>query len=638
VVYALGLASELHEVARFSGPRFVAASGNGALVVRGSCAPTAAAAEGTRSYCILGRDGRTREVGVRGEIGAERLVALDDGRTVVLVPPRLGMAGRLNIISGDKVEQHELRIPDEPRRSAKAARRGLWLEGFEQRGKNAVGGWVEAGGPVVGVKVRLDGEVTLGELYDEGGDVLVSGPLALGVNDSGHALESTDGGMRWQELEVPSLPESPGDAKTRGCTPVGCALRTWLRVGWGKPAVAGDLEPAPTPDPVAVEVDAVEPLRLSCRLVTLPASPKAGPRPAPESVGDYSSWRPFRDVPPPPLGKDQIGVDKGTYSNSTVNAHGYVWGPRGADWTRTGSWLVRFDDRFDAAGGVRSSAITRSPWPDAATATEAIGAQGHGGYWRWFAVADAGGTGALVSICGQGGPNVCATYSVSAERPIVPLKITAASRPPANNGAAKIGEAWYFVVDGGAAGLELWRSDAHDSLMLKRYRRVSDTRQAGLPEVSLVRTALGGELGLLVTVPGDEVTGAVGRWVVYPLDGDRGTLDDPVSLGPARVVGPLRRCHPYEDGWLADVRPEPQTVVRLRGAYGYVDQIDFRLRLTSSGACVQSLAGRAGRGFSKQERDAEGFDDRTAGDAVPLAATEQYEGKRWPLECKAIGP
>ena len=132
----------------------------------------------------------------------------------------------------------------------------MWLEGFEQRG-DAVVGWVEAGGPVVGVKVGLDGKVSLGKPYGsldprkrtDGGAVLFSGRFALALGDAGLAHESIDGGKTWREVELPPLEEHPGDAKTRGCSPVGCALRGWIRVGWGKPLVDDDLHVVRAPAP-----------------------------------------------------------------------------------------------------------------------------------------------------------------------------------------------------------------------------------------------------------------------------------------------------------------------------------------------------------------------------------------------------
>lgn len=184
------------EVARFEQPRFVSPSGNGWLAVRGSCAPdhvepADSDATSMRRYCIVGADGSRREIAVRGQLGAERVVALSDGRVVVLVPPRLGKPGSITVIDGASKTRKVLTYPDSPRRFVKVARRGLWMEGFEQRGDSKIGGWVEAGGPAIGVTVKLDGKVELGQLYDDGGDVLVAGRFAVAMSDAETAIESS---------------------------------------------------------------------------------------------------------------------------------------------------------------------------------------------------------------------------------------------------------------------------------------------------------------------------------------------------------------------------------------------------------------------------------------------------------------
>src|SRR5262249_52344104 len=72
---------------------------------------------------------------------------------------------------------------------------------------------------------------------------------------------------------------------------------------------------------------------------------------------------PFRNTLAPIVGADEMGFDNGRYYD-TVQLHAYAWGKKGADWTRAGRWLIRFDDRFDPAGGVRTTATTASPWTD----------------------------------------------------------------------------------------------------------------------------------------------------------------------------------------------------------------------------------------------------------------------------------
>ncbi|MBW2528743.1 MAG: hypothetical protein JRI23_31500, partial [Deltaproteobacteria bacterium] len=368
-IYALGGALSLRKLIRFPTARFVAASGNGALVVRGGCAEQPAQpADGVRTYCILGVDGGRREIGVRGDLGAERVVALRDGRVVVLVPPRIGAPGRITTIDGAALRTERLSFPDGQAEAVRLAKRGLWLDGFQQRGAGSVDGWVEAGGPVLGVTVKMDGTVRLHEVVDESRDVLLSGAFGLAIDETGSARESVDGGRTWRRFDLPQLPVSPRDARTRGCSPVGCALRGWVRVGWGEPAQADDLEVAAVPEEVYARPQSSRAVRAHCTLAA----------PAPDRGGDgggasdggatRGDWRSFYGRPPPKLDAGELGVAKGTSSYDPVPAHVYVWGPKGADWSRAGWWVARFRDRFDAHRPVASSSPTRSLWGDQAAA------------------------------------------------------------------------------------------------------------------------------------------------------------------------------------------------------------------------------------------------------------------------------
>ena len=622
----------LTEIASFKAPRFVSASGNGALVVRGRCTDDDTAGKDMRTYCIVGVAGEKREIAVRGEIGAERVIALADGRVVVLVPPRLGRPGRITVIAGDKLTSKELRYPDEPRGAVKIARRGLWLEGFEQRGKKAVAGWVEAGGPVVGVKVALDGKVTVGKVYEEGGQLLVSGPFAVALTDAESGFESTDGGDSWSEFELPRMPESPGDAKTRGCSRVGCALRGWLRIGWGEPAVKKDLQNVSVPDGESVEPVTRPSLSLACSLVAAP--PDAQPH---ESVGGkapYSTWPSFRDVAPPALGKDDLGVDKSTQLQHLTPAHVYVWGPKGADWTRAGSWQIRFDDRFAPGDHVRSSAISRPPWSDENSAAEAIGTRSRGNYWRWEAMLDPGGQGALANLCASG--TRCVPHLLGEGRPIAALRVdatpTAPYRQPLEHGVARIGETWFVLTDvPGAGKLVLWRADLGVIRPAVQIRQLDHRRFQTASRPRLVRRALGGELGLLFLQPADPASGHhVGQWFVLPLDPSSGRLGEPIALARADLDGVVpRRCEDHDDGWLLDTKLQVTPDLSYRGVRGYADNIETRLRLNPGRSCIEAIAAKAGSGFVQQEGS-----EAAAADGIPLSARERFTGRRWHMSCR----
>lgn len=632
-IYRLKPPLDLELVAEFETPRFVSPSGNGSLVVRGACEGDGLDGGQMRTYCILHENGTRREVAVRGEIGAERVVAMRDGRVVVLVPPRFGRPGRLTVIDGDSVKGHELTYPKEPQRAVKVARRGLWLEGFEQRSDKSIGGWVEAGGPAVGVTVTLDGEVVPGKIYDEGGQLLVAGKLAIATSDAETGFESVDGGKSWKEFELPRLPESPGDAKSRGCSPLGCAMRGWLRVGWGKLAVPDDLHSVPKPKAVSMKSSVRPSMELDCHFVSAPHKPVVH-----KSVGSqapYSAWTAFRDVLPPALAKDEIGVDKESQSYSEIGVHLYVWGAKGADWSRTGWWQMRFEDPFALENAVRSSALTRPPWSDEVTASEAIGARHYGSYWRWEAALDPSGDAALVNLCNG---STCEYYAVTEGRPILELRApsnaTYGNRRPVPNGVARVGESWYMLTETHSGGaLSLWRANLGAMQELFTFRRLYDNHfQGNTTTPQLVRRALGAEIGLLFTRASDPATGVhVDELFVLPIDPLDKTLASPISLGPIDLDGKVPgACADHDDGWVLETALPRSPDIDLKGTDGYVDEVRLRVRLSPGKSCIESISAKAGRTLGDAEVKA-----APAGAAIPLAVRERYTGRRWGFMCGA---
>lgn len=309
----------LRRVAHFATPRRVSPSGNGALVVGGSCdgeAATSARGAAAGEYCTSTGDGIWRPVQVRGDLGAERVVALRDGRAVVLVPPRFGSAGTLSIV-GDAVATRELRLPDaEPKtppgkseakrtqrngaeqekrdgarsRFARMLRLGTWLDGVTQLDDDTLATWVADGTNVIGVKVRLDGSVVLprGEA-EERGDLtrtVLSGGHALEVSAAGVGFHTADYGFRWQRITLPrvlsplaarQLQRETGTRPSVGCSQVGCSYPPWLLVGHPEantgerapesPELVGIAEPreADAPPRVTSTSPAYADWRLECR-------------------------------------------------------------------------------------------------------------------------------------------------------------------------------------------------------------------------------------------------------------------------------------------------------------------------------------------------------------------------------------
>ncbi len=239
----------LRQVMTFDEPRYVASSGNGMLVIRGPCKGKIKSSQ-SGAYCIRARDGKLQEIRVKGDYGVERIVALDDGRIAVIVPPRLGASGTLTLIKPDgKAASTRLKLPKEDAPTIALLRKGLWLDGMLQRNRKEIAGWVVAAGPFVGVRISFDGNVRVGKVESDIDRTMMSGELALVLGRTGTAAETVDGGFHWREVNLPtstSTSTTAGNGEPsmeRGCSRIGCVFGAWLRVGWrGKDADEKDDE------------------------------------------------------------------------------------------------------------------------------------------------------------------------------------------------------------------------------------------------------------------------------------------------------------------------------------------------------------------------------------------------------------
>ncbi|MEP7123370.1 MAG: hypothetical protein ABJE95_20760, partial [Byssovorax sp.] len=364
IVYEFAPPFALRPALRFARPRFVSASGNGALVVRGACEDPANGAaadveDGARPYCIRSAAGELHEIRIKGEIGVERVIALASGRVVVLVPPRGGSPGQITILGGVAATTIPLTLPSEPPFVDRLLRRGMWLDGFEEREKGVLTGWVEAGGPVIGVRLKLDGKVIAGDVRDDAGGAILAGRFGLSLGEGGRAAETTDGGLHWEVLDLPERDdEAERSGPTRACGPAGCVLGGWLRVGWGKAESEDDMRPAAAPPPSYTPTRSSPQIGFTCDLGAVATPPLAVVKAAPPRVAGKAAivprtfgpagvvatlssryaigpgatapvtpngWSTFRNTPAPALADGEIGIDNGPYAD-TVMVHAYAWG------------------------------------------------------------------------------------------------------------------------------------------------------------------------------------------------------------------------------------------------------------------------------------------------------------------------
>jgi hypothetical protein len=646
---AIGLVLELPE------PRTVSPSGSGAIAIHGGCPGGAGPRADT--YCIVSASAGQREIQLNGEVGVERVVALADGRAVVLVPPRPGKTGTLTVVSssasggsGGTAAPRSLSLAAIPPSIRELVEHGLWQDGLVEIAPGSLSGWVVGGTAFVGVRVGLDGKVTAGTVRTDLPRASFSGAVALVTDSHGGGYESTDGGATWSEMTLPVTTDVIADAppdRERGCSPVGCGLGSWLRVGWGKSTAESDLAlavdpPKPKPDPIAYVT-----WSLSCAPTgetegpadiarasaqTAPRTPARRPA-VPPSRGDLptdlesSAWRTFLGAPGPERAPGDLAFDFGT-EDQTVQLRGYAWGGRGAAWDRAGSWLVRVANRFSVRHSVWSTAVSRSPWADARDAAEAFGSEpSHRISNEWSAMLDPVEEGGVLFV------RTGTTTELSVlerGRATVTVRNTDDLIVDHIKSAVKVSGKWYMGTTSGPRSFQILGIDGGSLSLLASYPRQGDD-----PSATVVRTARGDALGIWVVAHGQKGTGSGGdAWFVHPIDPATGEAGAPLVVPHDALSHAPRPCEPDESGWVLVHEVSP-SVAKLDFVNATetpaVTHLEARLVAGPGGLCIDSLAARVDGDPPKNLRPA-GVAGRTGRGAL-LALTDRATDRRWGFRC-----
>lgn len=615
----------MREIARFDRPRVVVSSANGAVIVHGGCKEDdRGGKDGEHAYCILSHDNVWREVRLKGDIGQERVVALGDGRVVILSPPMGDLAAaRLTVLDKGRATTRPVVLPTLTQEQARVLKLGVWMEGFEdRRSGEAIGGWVEAGGTMLGVEVALDGRAKVGQYVRDAGSPIVSGRYGLGWTAAKRGYETTDGGMTWTPFDAPE----PIADKTvsRSCGPIGCAAQGWLRVGWGeadktdKNAAPAPYRAAPGAGLRALELDCValagapkEPPKPAAAAAPPPVKPPPRPSPAPTIRPPQPSF-PSTPFPafytvPAPLVPDG---DRGLSYEATLSldasqrlgpyARVYGWGPKGVDWDSANArWQIRWLSPFAGWSESRTSSATSAP----PLVTDAARAPVPGGYYPsyysyytnyTYVVGDDPSHALLLAK--RSGKQELQVFALEADHP--PLEIKRADGEPIVeiDAAVREGGKWYFTTppaySGDLPNTTVWQVEGAQAREKVRVPRLTaETRGSG---VKLARRTDGRALGLVVDgQPGPDRSSAT-RWVL-PIDVETGRTGEPESLGVSDLSdrgGALGLCKGGEDGWILDATTPVVVRVRMGGELaGNVNNVLARLRVTSTTACVERLAG-----------------------------------------------
>lgn len=679
----------LSEIKRFDKPRVVTSSGNGALAVRGSCAedadpppglrpevlkndkeketaPAAEAPAEVHPYCVLGHDNVWREIHVRGDLGGERVVVMSDGKIVVVTPPHgASVPARITVLEKGGAHTNAITFPKVPADVARVLRLGLWLDGFEERRPGVVGGWLEAGGIMLGIEIGLDGKATPGQFIRDAGNPFVAGRYGFGWTGARRGYETTDGGMTWTGVDLPDA--LPGKLERRACGPIGCIAGGWLRVGWGE---TKRTSPPAAPPAVARIGASLSPPSIMLACEPLAPSPPSAPPPrprtpqpatAPSTTRRFPSSPPvlggftgLTDLPPfyhhagPPLRDAERGMQfeirelPDRASQAAALARVYVWGPKTGDWDTQGRWQVRWISPFAGWPEVRSSAAVLPPQMivdlsrAGAAYTYGYGAGlYHTGTGR-FAIATGDDTTHALLAIRKTSQTELALFEVEADR--APIEIRRADGEPFGefDGFVRAAGRWFFasLATPASPHTSIWQIDGAVARELVRVPRagVFDGRRP-TSSSRLARRSDGRAIGLVVDgQPNGSRSGSIPiRWVL-PIDLETGQLGDPEPLGYTDLAGrTVEACTDDVLGWTVDAPLGVPVRLRTPRGQGSLSQVYARMRLTSTRACIENLSGYYdGQTPERAAQLTGGRGTPRAGDIVASVVSMQ---QRHPLRC-----
>ena len=624
----------------FAEPRQVLSSGNGSLVIRGACQPDAkqhGSGASAPSFCVWGPKTGLQERTVQGDPRVLRAVALRDGRAVVLVPPRPAQPGELVLFDTDgRSSSRQLRAPAEADASARALlESGLWLDGGVETPEGKLGLWVIGPKGYAGIRVELDGSVAVGPSQDPADQTLFAGLLAFGIDDSGTAKETIDGGLSWKGLELPAANVFPEPNERRGgtqagCSRIGCAFGAWLRVGWLTPARGSSgLAQAPMPKPVHLPPPAGGRWSFECTLTGVRSPPRVPDSKNRDSeqddgTGPTESWRPLYGTAPRALGPGALGFGfKVADGGAELNA--YAWGPRRASWEQAGRWQITVAPASAVSSPAWSTSISRSPWNDAALAAEAFGRSGSGSASTWSVELEPS---EEAGVLRWASPNGVQLYLFERGRSIVPLR-DAPSSVSRLLGVAKVGDRWYFGVKGGSVDFMVYVLQGNRAELLAQYGELSRRLAPRLVRDNRSQS-------LAIWAKDAKMRGAATTWYLYPLDAETGRVSEPLVLSPQMLGASPRPCDPDSEGWVLDGEPPVQPLVQLLDASDDADSprgVNARLLAGAQGVCLAGLRARADGNATSGMRALPGGPNPTRPSTVLALQSTETNGRRRELRC-----
>jgi hypothetical protein len=604
----------------FDAPRAIIASGNGGLVLRGSCKARPVSAGQSAGHCVRSPDGSHFDV--TGAGGRERVVALRDGSAAKLLPPEAEKKGQLVLVAKNGAERTVPLVFDSTDEVTRGLlKQGFWLDALVEGADGKLSGWVLGQGVFSGVRIGLDGHVRLGPLRHGIERALLAGERALVIPSAGVAEQTVDGGKTFTDVDLP--PELQLDsAKSarvassgeQGCSALGCVFSGWLRVGWDGTSGGSPLPVAVVPKPTPLPQPGGGRWILRCA-PTGESSANALPSAAPGGMAEgQAPWLGLFEQPPPARPRDSWGFDTG--GDSALRA--YVWGPKGADFSRSGLFLVSVLDAYRARSGVWSTLPAASPWSDPAQVAEVFGYEGSTPS-AWQLTLDPSGRAGVLSVSVRGSTEL---FALEENRAAVRLLNAARQGVGSVSSAVRLGATFYVAAQEEARNLRIFALESGEARLVGQY---ADLAQGRGVVPTLVRSVRGDALGIWTRGSG---------WFVFPLDLRSGVVTGAIEITPPALSRLPRACAPDEEGYLLEgpigIEPYVDFVdgAERISAHGY----EGRFVVSNKGLCVTALSAQSDGAIARAP--ASSAATRTGTTSVPLVVADRSDrGRRWAFRC-----
>lgn len=629
-------------------------SGRSDVISSGSCPEASTPFKPNRGeYCIVSGEQASRTLRIpqsNPSNGQERVVVLEDGRVVVVNPPQPNAEGTLRLTGSNDLALGPKRpltfAKETPDRVRAMVLSGLWLYDGGQLTDEHVGFWVATTNRLVGVKLSLDGTLTVSQRTEA--DLRrthSSGPRAVELMSGETAWQSVDYGQTWREFAVPRGLTAASTRDTRdlvGCSTLGCSFGNWLRIGY-------ELEGATVPEEAALpklvehRPSAYSQWSLTCyptgnsesaqKGSSLTALEQGQGRPRHGSSSGFigsgltvttgadvvnSANRPFLGVPKPGVPHGSFAFDMG--ADGVHQFRSYAWGFDGQQWLSSGAWLTRSADRFSVSG-LWSTAPTRAPWPNLLTAAQLFGsdrANRHSSTWQLNL--DPKERGGVLRITTTGTTEL---HFIEEGQATLSVGNTAFG---SISGVVKLQKAWYFGTQDG------------NRFRIYRVRNGEIDEFADLPvgdSVAPMLTRNTGEtaLGVVLRAP-------AGTWHIYPISED-GKAEEPVVFDRGRLNEEWERCTDDELGFyviaalpLSRFTPnDGADVVTFEGVppEWKAEAVTARTVVSASNQCVEALAARLASNQDRLVSLARRLPPTPGG--IPLTLTDRLHDVRHGFQC-----